>query len=406
MAANPGCGFVFTARCPVQVLLWLISIVIGLVSLGTVLAHFVRLRKFKPADRASVSIILPVTGAAESFEALLDALNAQTLRPMRLVVSVESREDPAYARVCALRYKAQFPVVLVVAGLAARQAQKCRNQQAALDAIDANTQVIVLMDADIQPDPLWLGRLVAPVAAGRYDIMGGHRWQQVVRPCWGAHLVTAVDRAITLLPRIKSGFARVLWGGSIALSVEAARRVDLRGMWDRVLSDDLALARRAARLGLRMGTRGSLMVPSPNGQALGAAWHFARRQYQMCWIYRPVLWAIGLVSVGFRLAGWGAALWMELQTAEDLALPVLMLLGGLKPYLIGELARRLGLPDPWRVRVAQVALGLLQPLADLFHLSIIVAACPARRVRWGHVTYRVRGPDDILVGAREPFPRG
>lgn len=384
--------------------LYLVAIGISLVSLLIIVARLSRLDPWAPAGGRSVAVILPLTGESPSFEALLDALNKQTLQPACLLVAVESEQDPAYARVRSLMHQASFPIKLVVAGLATHQAQKCRNQQAALDSVAPGTEIIVLMDGDILPSPLWLGRLVWPVACGKYDIVSAHRWQRVEAQRLGAHLIAAVDRSITLLPRVECDFARVAWGGSIAMTAETARFMDLHALLASVLSDDLALARRASDLGLRLGTHRSLLVASPNRQSLVPAWYFARRQYQMCRIYRPALWGIGVGIVGGRVLGWSAAIWLSVVESSGIwGLSTLILLGLLKQHMTGKLSGRVGMPDPPAVHAMQLALGALQPIVDLFHLSVMIGACWTRSVRWGHVTYRVWGPENVRVQARVPF---
>ena len=385
--------------------LYFVAIAIGFGALLIVAMRWAALSEYQPTGCVPVSVILPLTGEARSFATLLDALNRQTLLPACLLVAVESEQDPAYARVRAEAHKANFPIKLIVAGPATHQAQKCRNQQAALDCLDPEHKVIALMDGDIVPDPEWLGGLVWPIVSGQFDIISGHRWQQVAKHRLGAHLVTAVDRGLTLLPRIDLDSASVAWGGSIAMTTLVAQRLDLRALFDRVLSDDLALASRAAALGLRVGTHVSLLVPSPNAQSLVSAWRFARRQYQMCRIYRPALWRFGLCVVGLRLAGWSAALWFTVtqQAAGVWVLALLTVLGMLKQWGVGAVARRADMPDRWSVRVVQILLGGLQPVVDAFHLSVIVGAAWMRRVRWGHVTYRVRGPENIEIQSRQTF---
>jgi hypothetical protein len=145
-------------------------------------------------------------------------------------------------------------------------------------------------------------------------------------------------------------------------------------------------------------------VPSPGDAKLVAAWRFARRQYQICRIYRPRLWLLAAAAISLRLVAWIAALSL-LGQGELYAWAILALagLGLLKQALVGEIARRVGLPDPVGVRAAQLALGLLQPLVDLFHISVVLAAAWTRRVDWGHVTYEVAGPDAIRVKERRPL---
>ncbi len=378
------------------------GIVVSLLSILSVLYRLVTLRKPQSHREVSATAILPLTGPSPRLHELFAALGMQTLLPRRLVVSVESEADPAFARASSLVSSAKFPVEIVVAGEAIHQGQKCRNQQAALQRIDPADEAIVLLDGDIIPPDWWLSALVSPLADDFSDVVTGLRWQRPATARLGAHLVAAIDRAIAVLPRLDG--ARIVWGGSVGISVSAARRMDLSGCLERTLSDDLTLGARAAEAGLRILTRGALLVPSPGDAGLVSAWRFARRQYQIGRIYRPGLWLLALVSIALRLLAWGAALWMLLGE-PSFALPVLLLagLGVLKQALIGEVGRRVGLPDPAGVRAVQLLLGLLQPAVDLFHISVVLSAAWTSRVDWGHVNYDVEGPDAIRIRKRRPF---
>ena len=180
--------------------------------------------------------------------------------------------------------------------------------------------------------------------------------------------------------------------------------MDLSGCLERTLSDDLTVASRAAAAGLRILTRGALLVPSPSQAGVVSAWRFVRRQYQMGRIYRPGLWLLAVASIGIRLLAWILAL-SGLLLGQPLgwAVLVLVVLGVLKQALVGEVARRVGMPDSAGVWATQLALGLLQPLVDLFHFAAAVSAGWTRRIEWSHVVYEVAGPDSIRVKERRPF---
>ncbi len=371
------------------------------------LSLYVGLRRwigFVPANgtpKAQVAVVLPLTGAA-SLPLLLDRLARQTLLPARLVVAVEAAEDPAHGAAMELRSRAPFPVEVVVAGPALDQAQKCRNQQAALEHLFSSDGIIVLMDGDIDPAPDWLAALVEPVTAGHFDMISGHRWQQVASPRLGAHLVTAIDRAATILPRLEFGALRTVWGGSTAISAAAARRIDLRTALERTLSDDLSIAAVAVESGLRFTTRGALLVASPNDQSLLSAWNFARRQYQIAHLYRPALWWLAVATISLRLVAWGAAIALA-SGGHWWGIIVLGALGLAKQATVIVIGCQARLPDPFPVVSVQLALGLLQPVVDIFHWTVVVASASTRTIRWGHVTYDVRASDDIRVRERRQF---
>src|SRR5205807_6137875 len=94
-----------------------------------------RRRMLLPSEIPDVrpTLILPATGPLPGLEALFDALLRQTLAPGRLIVAVESQDDPAFTRVSELaaRYPS-LPTELVIAGISDQRAQKCTNLLAAL----------------------------------------------------------------------------------------------------------------------------------------------------------------------------------------------------------------------------------------------------------------------------------
>lgn len=385
---------------------WL-AVAVGLgCYLGATLLAFDRLRRTslpKVRRAADAVLVLPLTGPAPSLDRLVAALDGQTLRPRRLIVVVESPDDPAYARALDAGRSARFPMSVIVAGIAADRGQKCLNMQAALAALGPDDDLIVFMDGDVIPQSWWLSALASPIAEGLFDLVAGRRWQRVETASPGAHLVAAVDRGINLLPYLERPAHSVVWGGSIALSRPALQAIGFERALDRALSDDLTLADAANAAGLRILVRGALLVPSPTTPRLVDGWRFGRRQYQICHLYRPWLWRIAALLIHLRLLGVAAALAGGLGTFDLAALAAFATLGLVKQLLVAETARRVGLDDPAGVRLAQAALGVVQPVVDLFHASLILGAAVTRVVSWGHVTYAVDGPHAIRVVRRAPF---
>ncbi|GLK75466.1 hypothetical protein GCM10008171_07200 [Methylopila jiangsuensis] len=357
----------------------------------------------KARRRAQVALILPLTGPVPGFGRLVAALEAQTLRPERLIVAVESLDDPAFGQVRAFEGRTRFALRIVVAGHAVDQAQKCRNQQAALAVLDGSPDVVALMDGDIVPQTWWLSALASPLMDGTADVVIGRRWQQVAGRRLGAHLVAAIDRPLALLPRLSREDASVIWGGSAAFSRAATARMDLRAALDRTLADDLSLADHAAAAGLRVLTRGSLLAPTPASHDVLEAWSFGRRQHQICHIYRPKLWWLALLTIASRLGAFAVGAVVVPGAEGAAAVTVICALSALRQALVGDVGRKLGMPDSVSVRAVQIALGAAQPLVDLFHISVILGAAWTRRVSWGHVDYAVRGRRDIRVAARRSF---
>jgi cellulose synthase/poly-beta-1,6-N-acetylglucosamine synthase-like glycosyltransferase len=383
----------------------LLALVFSALSLYAAILFLRHLHLPKVHRSGLVTLILPLTGKAPGLKELLGALDAQSLAPRRLIICVESTEDPAYRCATALSDGVSFPIEIVLAGAARRCAQKCTNQIAGLQRIDARDEAVVFLDADILPPRWWLSALVSPLLDGSADVVSGYRWPIIttVVPATllGAQMVASIDRAVALLPRL-SGFD-IVWGGSLAFSAQAMSKLQLGLTLATTLSDDCTLGEYAAARDLRVLTRRALLVPTPVISGLVCGWRFARRQYQIIRLYRPRLWWLAATVLTVRLGAW-ACLFTHLDffwARPALIALIMMSLAGFVLHLL--VAQRLGFTDRVGVRFGQGLLALLKPLVDLFHWTAILAAFAFRTIRWGHIVYRITGPNNITIRSRIPW---
>jgi hypothetical protein len=380
-----------------------VAVFYSLWSVALALLFFARLRVQDDQVSASVALVLPATGALPGLEDLLAALTVQSLRPRRLIVSVEATEDPAYLRVAALaEHYPQLKIDLVVAGLSPLRSQKCTNLLAALALLEPDDAHIVLLDADIRPQPWWLTALVAPLAAGRADLVNGYRWPVPTRLSVGTVLAAGIDRAIAVLPRVSR--TRPVWGGSLAVTRPALDLLDLPTTIGRTLTEDLPIGDRAAQTGLRVLTRRAIRPRTPLGGKLGALWRFGRRQYQLIRLYRRELWGfaafvvttdlIARVVLLSDLAAWGPSLF---------AILIIAALGSIATEVRLAIGRKLDASDGIGFRVAQhLAVWTILP-APVFHASVIWGGIITSRVAWRHVRYVVDKTGHVIDVARRPY---
>jgi hypothetical protein len=385
---------------PAALLAGAVALLHALLWAAQAVLHLRRLRLPARHESGPVTLVLPLTGAAPGLEALFAALAAQTLAPRRLLVAVESEEDPAAARARALAPTLPFPVEVVLAGRCDRRAQKNTNLIAALARVDARDACLVLLDADIRPQPWWLSALATPVLAGEAALVTGYRWPLLDRAGPVPQLVAWFDRTIALMPKLRR--LRVVWGGSLAIAPAALPALDLPRLLDRALSDDLSIGARAAALGLRVLTRRALLLPTPTEGAARAVFAFMRRQLQLIHLYRPAWWWGTAASVHAALASW---LWLAALAAAG-SPPALALLaaisacGALRWGVMARVGRRIGVADPPGGSAAQLLIALLPPLAEGFLCALFWASLRTRRIRWRHVEYEVEGPDSVRVARR------
>jgi hypothetical protein len=352
---------------------------------------------------AAVTLVMALTGDGPGLPRLLRALEAQTLRPRRLLIAVESADDPAYRAVCEAMPNCSLPIELIVAGLAERAGQKCVNLAGALDRLGLADQCVAFLDADILPQPWWLSALVSPLQKTGYGVVSGYRWPTIARNTLGAHLILALDRGIAALPRLR--WTQAVWGGSIAMQRETVARLALAEHFRGRLLDDLTIGELARQAGVPVFFRRVLRVPSPLSFGLGGAWRFGHRQYQLVRVYRPQLWLLALATVTLQLLCWVTIACAFRQPWSGFAALILFGLALSKPVLLGRIGMRLGHADQASTLPIQLLLCVAKPLVDLFHWSMIMAAGRVRTVTWGHVTYKVDGPADIAVVSRRAWRR-
>ena len=370
------------------------------VALAALFAARLRIPEERIATR--VALVLPATGSLPGLEDLLTALTAQSLQPRRLIVAVESREDPAYARVAALAERfARLKIELVIAGLSPMRSQKCTNLLAALAHLDAGDAHVVLLDADIRPQPWWLAALVAPLAAGRADLVNGYRWPVPTTLFPAAIVVAGIDRAVAVLPRLRR--TRPIWGGSLAVTRRALEILDLPSTVGRTLTEDLPIGDRAAETGLRVLTRRAIRPLTPVSGGIRDLWGFGRRQYQLIRLYRRGLWCFSTFITTTDLLARIVLLSTAASSVALAAILTIAALGSIATEIRFAIGRKLGAVDGVGFRLAQHLLVWTILPAPAFHASVNWGGFVTSPVVWRHVRYAVDRAGRVIDVVRRPY---
>jgi hypothetical protein len=337
-------------------------------------------------------LIIPATGPLERLEELRAAILAQSRAPASTTFAVESRADPAFARIRAVFTES----VTVVAGKASGGSQKTRNQAAALRAVPPG-DCIVLADADILPQPSWLDHLVQPIANNRADIVTGYRWPIPTDAGPATLIGTWIDRGIAGL--VKAADGRLLWGGSIAISRTAAAALDLPDLLERAITDDLAIAEAARGARLRTLFRGAVLVETPFGHGFRSLHAFGKRQYQLVRLYAPLFWWLALGITALNLVGTVTVLLLAMRSwigTAAWAASVALALANARERRMQ--ARAAGIVRTWNgTERLLLLLALVLPVVHLYHLVLIASGASVRTVRWGRYRYRLRNKHVVAV---------
>jgi len=374
-------------------------------SLACVVLFLAKLRIPTSGLVAGIVLILPATGSLDNLENLLAALGRQSVRARRLIIAVESPDDPAYRRATELAKTHREPVIdVVVAGVSNRRGQKCTNILAALTRLAAGDRFVVMLDADICPQPWWLAALVAPLAAGGADLVNGYRWLVPRPPTLASVLVAQIDRGLAVLPRLAA--AGMVWGGSLALTREALEVLDLAKTLDREVVEDVPIGSRVTQTRLRLLTRRALRVPTPLAGSWRELWAFGRRQGQFVRLYRPRLWwCASLIATADFLARIALA-WDLLAAGSMPALRMLALIaasGSVATELRRAVGRRIGAADGLACTSYQHLLNWAILPIGAWYVSLIWASAFTSVVRWAHVQYSLDRSGRVLAARRHPY---
>ena len=362
----------------------------------------------QPAPAAEV--VLCLRGADPSLPAALAALAGQTYPgPWRLLVVVDSREDPAWPL-------AQHTIAwLEAAGqagwqaarltpLASRPAQgslKSASLRQAFGELDAATELVALVDADAVVAPGWLAALAAGCGQDGVGAVSGNRWYAPEQGS-GPGLVRAIWNGGALVLMTLLG---IPWGGSLAVRRQLIEPSGWRAALATSLCEDTALPAPLARCGWRYEFRPELIaLDRDDGIALRPLRRWISRQLLTARLHHPA-WPL------VALHGLGSALLVLVALLSSLAALLAgrlaeagLLLAALLGYELGCVAllllieavadralQPLGgrLPPPDLAHACHLLRWL--PLAQWVYGLATLRAALARRVEWRGVHYRVRG---------------
>lgn len=373
-----------------------------------------------PEEHPPVLVVVPVRGPLPGLAGFLAGLAAQDYPAWRVAFAVESPADPAFPALT--RFAAADPAraTVVAAGPALRRGQKVQNLLAGLDALQPDDAALVTLDADMVPPPGLLSALLRPLLTGQGAIATGYRWALPGSDGPAAAMLALAEMGIATLPRWSR--LPLCWGGATAIGRAALDRLDLREVWDRAVSDDLALTRAARRAGLPVYAPLTVRPPGLVATDTAGVLAFGRRQYRLLRLHAPGVWwlaggLLALPAVGTTLALASVVQWLASVPPEigvlasvGLALPCLaaaLLLARLRAVLRARIAARVLPPEAATLAARTLRRGLwLTVPAHGLHLLAWLGSAFGRDVAWAGRRYRLdrAGQVAAVTVCRTPNP--
>ncbi len=352
------------------------------------------------AEEPQVVVIAPVKGKTRHLDGFVSRLRTQRYGRYRIVAVVEAETDPAIPVLRAAAEGAGAPLTITVAGLSVDEGQKVHNLIHALDRIGAGDEIVAFIDADTQPPPDWLLRLVEPLTRGGIDVVTGHRWLTPVNGDLASAFTAAATNGLVGALKIFD----VVWGGTCAMRRATIERIGLRDRWRGSIVDDVHLTRFLHEHGLRLLTPRSLIVPSPIEHSYRSAFTFGRRQYKFVGWYLPRIWWIGTAMTTLPLVAGTCALGLALQGDRFaiLAVALALVLGQARASVRLMIVRKTFDDEAQRDyrATADAAVRWLAPFWIAFHAAVAWSTLFSRRLVWAGVVYEYLGHGQTRIVSR------
>ena len=371
-----------------------------------------------PQDERSTALIVSIKGFDENqtprfFESIL----TQDYAKYRAIITMESEDEPIVAW---LREQLELgekdtvwrpenpthgihEVVMVFAGESTDCGQKVHNQIEVFKHLIDEDEIIAFADADIRCNKTWLSMLLAPINKGTHQLSTAYRWLVPKKHTLANLFASVINSSVATLSG-REGY-NMMWGGSMALSREAFKDLDVPVLFSGSLNDDLRLAKAGRRRGYKICLRRSLIMPSPINHSWGSLIEFGRRQYYQVKHFTPTLFIIGLILTWLYVLGvvsaFGAVFFLGNFHAW-IPIGVVTLFDQIRALYRARVIRNLYGTTTAKILDDTAAVEhLFTPIWMSLHCLIVTLALFARKITWAGITYRVLSPSRTIVVKRK-----
>jgi cellulose synthase/poly-beta-1,6-N-acetylglucosamine synthase-like glycosyltransferase len=360
-----------------------------------------------PERTPSVALIVPCKGIDLDFDAMVTGVLTQDYPDYRVAFVVESKADPAWARLAALLPRfSGVATQLIVAGTASDCGQKVHNLLAATETLPADTEVLAFMDSDIHPASDWLSRLVSNLSQEKFAAATGYRWFVPQERSLASSVLAALNAPIAGM--LGNHGMNVVWGGTWAIRRSTFDALRIRERWRHTLSDDLVVHQALRDAGLYTAFEPACLVPSPARFSWGGLLEFARRQYLITRVYVPRLWLYAVAGGLWSAATfWGGLLLFAIYALQGAPLPWLLLpptafytCNSLRAWMRQSCMRGRLAAHAAALRPAAWLDIVLHPVLSLLNLGCLLSAGFGRTITWRSIQYHLVSPRQTRITLR------
>jgi len=396
------------------------AIVLQLVFLVQIVRNYyyagAKYKKERTTYRPRAVLIVPCKGLDHGFKENISSLFDQDYEDYLLWFVVATESDPALAKLKELKSRLSQTskakdVQIFIAGQARTNSQKIHNLLHCYHKISDDIEVLAFADSDVRVRPDWLSQIVYPLRKSKVGAASGYRWFIPKRNNVASLALSGINAKIAQL--LGDTRFNQVWGGSMAIRVDVFRKLGLDKIWSNALSDDLSLSTAVKKAGLKVAFVPACLVASYQHTTWRELFEFGRRQFLITRVSAPGTWWFGFLSCLCSILGlWGGAavaIYAAVNKYPDArlfaAVPVLFFISPvvralLRQRMIGKILQS----EFHQMKPAMVADVLLFWLWSLLLLLFILSSAVGRTIVWRGITYKLLGPTQTVVLARNTGP--
>lgn len=367
-------------------------------------------RSLDPEWTPAATVILCLRGNDPFLSHCLDGLMNQDYPGYRVKIVIDHIDDPAFGFVN--EYLAQHAHPHCEVSVRELDPGTCGLKNAslvqAMRSVDAETEVIAWLDADVVPHRSWLREMVTPLKDPQVGIASGVRWYAPPN----ANPGTMIRHAWNTAAMVQMISLEIPWGGSIAMHRSVFQHPLLSENLLKMLWDDTGLKAIARSLNKEVAFVPAATMLNAESIPFGSCFKYVTRQLLNTRFYHSKWWLIATLGLGnaiaqtlmmFLCVGFlaeGNLLWGGISAGA------LMLCNGCVAFSIYRVSLQVhravcARGDYFRRQPLQT-LGYLC-LAIYFFSATLLTALRTRVINWRGVVYEIQPPHEIQITHYEPY---
>lgn len=405
--------------------LFLLAIVCGtLVNLAVAMRfYFVirnrRSRSLPIEHQQNAAIVLAVRGCDPTLPKTISGLLNQNFRDYRVVVVVDSLEDPAWSMLKQIQFDSDQKNRMTIQPMDPPRTTcslKCNAIIGATESLPPTTQWVALVDADVDVHPDWLSDLLGPLLDPKVCVTTGQQWFEPGNRNSKGALLRSIWNAGAMVPSVLLNHA---WAGTMAVRYEDLIVSTLIDDWKTSIVDDGPMLNFSKQMGGSIFVVPKLLMVNREDCSLPFAVSWISRMLTWSRIYESTFW---ITVVHASISGGLVGAWCLLLLLSVVTLNWNLLAGVLISGLLAAAALTTGycivrrsvdvslsrrklptLRQTKRLSWKDLSLvaGVMGPV-QLIYLYACIKAQQATQVRWRGIDYRIEG-ERVEMVKYQPF---